>query len=359
MAPETFAYSTNVGSGKSVQRTAWIDAVKGLTITLVVAHHSLSGIGNAGLGNPTLDYWYQLLSPIRMPLFFMVAGLFARRSIEGGLRAFLDAKVLHFLYFYILWSGISHSTRVVMSSYANNKAYMYDLIFIAWDPVLTIWFLYALVLAFVFTRFLRRIDPSFLIAFAASIQAAAFVYPAIPHADILNKLSVLYVYFLIGVYGSAWIRAEAARSNPVRIFLSIAAFCIIASICLVNDIIFQPLFYFVMSCSAIFMIISTASYFDKSAVVRFFAFVGAFSLPIYLTHFLMVAGTRIGLMRIFGTENIAVLVVVAVICGVTFGIVASKIALRTPLAFLFERPSWLKLKPLRSATHDDAVQTAS
>ena len=43
-------------------RIAWLDAAKGIAIAFVVAAHSIGG------------EWSNVLSPIRMPIFFVAAG---------------------------------------------------------------------------------------------------------------------------------------------------------------------------------------------------------------------------------------------------------------------------------------------
>ena len=44
--------------------------------------------------------------PFRMPDFFMISGLFLGRVIDRDWRTYLDRKVVHFAYFYVLWVTI-------------------------------------------------------------------------------------------------------------------------------------------------------------------------------------------------------------------------------------------------------------
>ena len=63
-------------------REKYIDAVKGFTIILVVLHHVVSGT-NAAMGLPGwFMVLYKLTVPIRMPLFFLVAGFFAKKHYQ-------------------------------------------------------------------------------------------------------------------------------------------------------------------------------------------------------------------------------------------------------------------------------------
>ena len=41
-----------------------------------------------------------------MPDFFMISGLFLAQVIDRDWRTYLDRKVVHFAYFYLLWMTI-------------------------------------------------------------------------------------------------------------------------------------------------------------------------------------------------------------------------------------------------------------
>ena len=44
--------------------------------------------------------------PFRMPDFFLISGLFLAVVIDRDWRTYLDRKVVHFAYFYVLWVTI-------------------------------------------------------------------------------------------------------------------------------------------------------------------------------------------------------------------------------------------------------------
>jgi len=46
-----------------------------------------------------------------MPDFFLIAGLFLSHRITRPWRSYLDSKVLHFGYFYVLWMTIQFATK--------------------------------------------------------------------------------------------------------------------------------------------------------------------------------------------------------------------------------------------------------
>ncbi|HEY0570213.1 MAG TPA: acyltransferase family protein, partial [Enterovirga sp.] len=84
-------------------RVAWVDTAKGICIILVVMMHSTLGIG-AEMGGEGFMHWVVAFAkPFRMPDFFLVSGLFLGRVIDRDWRTYGDKRVVHFVYFYLLW----------------------------------------------------------------------------------------------------------------------------------------------------------------------------------------------------------------------------------------------------------------
>ena len=88
---------------RSVERVDWVDYAKGICIVMVVMMHSTLGVQEAAGATGFMDYVVAFARPFRMPDFFLISGLFLARVINRDWRTYLDRKVLHFAYFYILW----------------------------------------------------------------------------------------------------------------------------------------------------------------------------------------------------------------------------------------------------------------
>lgn len=324
-------------------RIGWIDSVKGFTIILVVAHHALLGLAAANRADPTVAYWHEILLTVRMPLFFMVAGLFARKAIYGPLPRFLDTKILHFAYFYILWSMILFGIRYAANGIAYKKVELIELTYIAWDPISTIWFLYALSLAFVATRVMRKLPPAAILVIALIIQQMALALPKIPIIVILNKCDFLFFYFVIGVYGSGLIFQLAQTATTRKAMVGLTVFACFAIPLRLFNLLESPAGFFALSLIGCYACIIGIARLARSPIGKAFASVGAYSLPIYLTHFLPVAGTRFILIKL-GIKQFWLLFPACIIAGVMFGIICYALALRTPAKFLFVRPSWFGIR---------------
>jgi uncharacterized membrane protein YcfT len=83
-------------------RVDWVDTAKGFCIIMVVMMHSTLGVQEA-TGEPSwMGALVAFAKPFRMPDFFLISGLFLARVIDRSWRRYLDTKVVHFAYFYVL-----------------------------------------------------------------------------------------------------------------------------------------------------------------------------------------------------------------------------------------------------------------
>ena len=87
-------------------RIDWVDYAKGICIVMVVMMHSTLGMELAAGREGFMHAVVEFARPFRMPDFFMISGLFLGRVIDRDWRTYLDRKVVHFAYFYVLWVTI-------------------------------------------------------------------------------------------------------------------------------------------------------------------------------------------------------------------------------------------------------------
>src|SRR5262249_36923507 len=87
-------------------RVDWVDYAKGFCIVMVVMMHSTLGVEAEAGREGFMHYLVAFARPFRMPDFFMISGLFLARVIDRDWRTYLDRKVVHFAYFYLLWTAI-------------------------------------------------------------------------------------------------------------------------------------------------------------------------------------------------------------------------------------------------------------
>ena len=83
-------------------RIDWVDYAKGICIVMVVMMHSVLGVEKAAGDTGFMHAFVMFAQPFRMPDFFLISGLFLAVVIDRDWRTYLDRKVVHFAYFYVL-----------------------------------------------------------------------------------------------------------------------------------------------------------------------------------------------------------------------------------------------------------------
>src|SRR6267378_2672234 len=96
----------SAGDAQSRERVDWVDYAKGFCIVFVVMMHSTLGVEQAAGEQGWLHTVVEFARPFRMPDFFMISGLFLAQVIDRDWRTYLDRRVAHFFYFYLLWMTI-------------------------------------------------------------------------------------------------------------------------------------------------------------------------------------------------------------------------------------------------------------
>ena len=155
------------------QRLPWVDYAKGISIILVVMMHSTLSSEDALHHVGWLHEVVAFAKPFRIPAFFLIAGLFASRSISADWRRPLDRKVLHFVYFYVLWLTIQFVFRTpgyIAEGGVTGALHAYLLAFI--DPYGTLWFIYLLPVFYLVTRLTRKVPPALMLLIGAALEIA-------------------------------------------------------------------------------------------------------------------------------------------------------------------------------------------
>src|SRR3954468_24548462 len=138
-------------------RVAWVDYAKGFCIVFVVMMHSTLGVGQATGQEGWLHTVVAFAKPFRMPDFFLISGLFLANVIDRDWRTYLDRKVVHFVYFYVLWVTIQFGFKAPFFAAEGGWSHaglLYLESFI--EPFGTLWFIYLLPIFFVATKATRN-----------------------------------------------------------------------------------------------------------------------------------------------------------------------------------------------------------
>src|SRR5215470_2673509 len=171
----TFAVSDRPAQ-PAASRVDWVDYAKGICIIMVVMMNSVLGVELAAGQTGFMHVVVAFAKPFRMPDFFLISGLFLPVVINRDWRTYLDRKVIHFAYFYVLWVTIQFGFKAPAFAAETNWAhvgYLYLESFI--EPFGTLWFIYLLPIFFVVTKLTRRIAPILVFAVAGLLESSHIV----------------------------------------------------------------------------------------------------------------------------------------------------------------------------------------
>src|SRR5437764_14907628 len=152
-------------------RVDWVDYAKGFCIVFVVMMHSTLGVEDAAGRQGFMHALVAFAKPFRMPDFFLISGLFLAVVIDRDWRTYLDRKVVHFAYFYVLWVTIQFGFKAPSFAHESGWAHVGMLYLESFiEPFGTLWFIYLLPVFFVVTKVLRRAPPLAIWAGAAALE---------------------------------------------------------------------------------------------------------------------------------------------------------------------------------------------
>jgi len=332
-------------------RVAWVDYAKGFCIIMVVMMHSTLGVEKAAEATGWMTYVVAFAKPFRMPDFFMISGLFLSRVIDRDWRTYLDKKVVHFAYFYLLWLTIQFAFKapdIAAGGGATELARQYAIALI--DPFGTIWFIYLLPIFFVLTKALRGFALWPILAAGAVLQMAqlhtGWVIP--------DEFAARFVFFYAGAVFAPHIFRFAAlvlkhtwlAVTYLAVWALVEGFAVFAGYSEIAGIGLALGFVGAIAVVTLSTLLSKA---DWMAPVRY---CGKHSLVIYLAFFLPMAVARTVLLKTHLIGDLGWVSLAVTAAGVIFPLVLYWAVRDTWARFLFERPAWAHLgaqRPLRLA----------
>ncbi len=340
------ARPTADGGTANPARIDWVDYAKGICIVMVVMMHSTLGVGQAAGSEGWLHTVVEFAKPFRMPDFFLISGLFLAQVIDRDWRTYLDRKVVHFLYFYLLWTAIQFALKapgLVQGHGAAGVAFLYLETF--WEPFGTLWFIYLLPIFFVITKLAHGLRvPAILIWLAA---AALEIAPIHTGFTIVDEFAGRFVYFYTGYILARRVFALAShvQSHPEAALAGLTVWGITNGFLVFNGLAELPLVSLVLGLAGATAIVAVAAMLAQSRVFASLRYCGEHSIVIYLAFFLGMAASRSVLLKSGWVTDIGTVSTIVTLAGIVGALVLFWAARRTPLKFLFERPDRFWIAP--------------
>ncbi|HEX8166201.1 MAG TPA: acyltransferase family protein [Beijerinckiaceae bacterium] len=341
-------------AGMDEGRVPWVDTAKGLCIVLVVMMHATLGVGEA-MGAEGFMHWVVAFArPFRMPDFFLVSGLFLSRVIDRDWRTYSDRRVVHFLYFYLLWLAIQSIAKFGQVSGGTPSGFVHHLALSLVEPFGTLWFVYLLAVFSVVTKLLRGVPPALLLAAAAALQVA----PVHTGWTLVDEFCARWVYFLAGyLFAPAIFRlAETTVARRSFALAGLALWALVNGLFALSPspvggyptLASLPLVSLALGAVGAVAVVTLAALLTQTPAAAPFRHCGRHSIAIYLAFFLPMAATRAALLKTGAIADVGVVSALVTAAAVVLPLVLERVVRNTPLSFLFRRPAAFHIAPART-----------
>jgi uncharacterized membrane protein YcfT len=325
-------------------RVSWADYAKGFCIIMVVMMHSTLGVEEAAGRQGFMHALVAFAKPFRMPDFFLISGLFVSRVIDRDWRAFLDTKVVHFAYFYVLWVTIQFAVKAPYFAAMNGWGYVgtqYALAFI--EPFGTLWFIYLLPIFFVVTKATRAVPPALVFVAPAMLQTAQIDTGWTAPDEFAGR----FVYFFTGYVLAPHIFALAAAVETHRQLaaLGLAIWAVVNGALVAAGLAGLPIISLALGFAGAVAVVSFSASMAQARAFDPLRYCGRNSIVIYLAFFLPMAATRTVLVKTGVVPDVGLMALLVTAAGVTGALATWWVARRIRANFLFERPDLFRIAP--------------
>ncbi|MES0812416.1 acyltransferase family protein [Roseibium sp. SCPC15] len=328
----------------SAHRVDWVDTAKGICIIFVVMMHSVLGVEAAAGETGWMHAVVAFAAPFRMPDFFLISGLFLSNVITRDWKLYLDRKVVHFAYFYVLWMTIQFAVKAPvfvgeMGTAGALEFYVRSFV----QPFGTLWFIYMLPVFFLVCKLAH--DKG--VPWQAMLVIAAILQIAPIHTGwlLVDEFASRFVYFYCGYIFAPQIfkLAEWARERIGVSLVYLLGWGLVNGGLVFAGYAAAPIISLALGAAGAGAIILTSALIVKWGQMNFLRHFGENSIVIYLAFFFPMGLTRVILLKLglldIGTVSLIVTIVASVSPMVLFWLIR-----KTDFGwFLFKRPQWAYL----------------
>jgi uncharacterized membrane protein YcfT len=327
----------------SRDRVDWVDYAKGFCIIMVVMMHSTLGVEKAADATGWMTYVVAFAKPFRMPDFFLISGLFLARVIDRDWRTYLDKKVVHFAYFYVLWLTIQFVFKapdIAAEGGTVAVAKAYALAFI--DPFGTIWFIYLLPIFFVLVKLTKRVPWQIIWSIGALLQMANVQ----TGWTIPDEFAARFVFFYSGyIFAPHIFRFAATVLQHGWLALTyLIVWALVEAVAVFGGYSEIPGIGLALGFVGAIAVVTLATALSRTDWMGAIRYCGKHSIVIYLAFFLPMAVSRTVLLKSGVITDVGTISLLVTLAGITAPILFYALIQRTGVGkFLFERPDWAKI----------------
>lgn len=315
-------------------RWPWVDYLRGIAILLVVYRHALLGIERSGITIPeTLSNANMIFYSFRMPLFFILSGIFINSSLAKrtiGRIAFL--KFENLLYPYFIWATFQITLQIVFSQFSNADRGWQDYLYLFYQPrnLDQFWYLPALfntTMIYILIKKYLKIP-----GWSQLILGLGFYYlsPYFQHISMLSDWMEFYIFFALGdVISNVFFKDASQRflKKGWLLILLIPIFAVVQLYYLrneesyyLNDPVGKTMFLGI-ALSGCFTMLVLAFRLQIWNILLFLRVLGFHSLYIYVMHVFIAALTRALMTKVLHVYDPLIILPVCIFMGVTIPVI--------------------------------------
>ena len=323
-------------------RVDWVDYAKGFCIIMVVMMHSTLGVEAAAGQESWMGHLVAFAKPFRMPDFFLISGLFLARVIDRDWRTYLDRKVVHFAYFYVLWVTIQFAFKAPGFAAEHGVLGVVKLYAEAFiEPFGTLWFIYLLPVFFVVTKLTRGV-PVLVIWTALAALEIAHVQTG---WTVIDEFCARFVYFYTGYILADRIFQIAAtvQARPMLAIFGLALWALFNGFYVAVGLDGKPFVSLTLGLIGAVAVVAVAALMAKRDAFAPLRWLGEHTIVVYLAFFLGMAASRSVLLKTGIIPDVGTVALLVTASGIAVAVALFLAVRHTPLRFLFERPAWARL----------------
>ena len=343
----------------NVSRLRWIDYARGIAITLVCYRHVFEGSKEAGIpvgDYDFLEYANIFLYSFRMPLFFIISGIFFTRSLQKkGFKLYVETRARTILYPYFLWGMLQLTLQMLFTIYTNYHPAVSSYLNLLYQPreVAQFWYLYALFnvsVLYSFTKYFLRIPPVYnMVLGLAFFYLSSLIYQQNINAGFVFDILHYYIFFSVGDFLSSYFLDKNNQKyfeSGKRLLLILIPFSAGQVYFLFENLnhttpkfmyveFYQPFIFLLIALTGCAFIINLTFYLQKRDTLKWLTILGRNSLYIYVSHVIVFAFVRIFLSQFLGIRNVAIIILSGMISGLLIPVLLYKLAVQWNLRWIF------------------------
>jgi fucose 4-O-acetylase-like acetyltransferase len=342
-------------------RMPWVDYLRGIAIILVVYRHVLIGIERSGMSvNIGLRQANEIFFSFRMPLFFILSGLFIGGSIaKRSVAKLVEIKFENLLYPYLIWAFIQTTLQIVLSDYTNAGRTIEDYTYIFYQPrgLDQFWYLPALfntTIIYILLKTKLKLQSWMQLLLGIALY---FIGPYFDKISMISDWMEFYIFFALGdAISTLFFQRPAQRflNSGMAAVAMIPVFAAVQYYFLYKEFDVTRIEFLAIALIGCVCMFVWAFRLQKWNILHFLRVLGFHSIYIYVMHVIVSAFTRVVLTKVLHIGNPTVLLFAGIAAGVIIPVLLYNLIIRKWLWFLFTYH-----KPKKQAPSDKQQATRS